>query len=112
MCTDDAIPYSQALDHVYASGEHPALFDQICAYWKLEAMHILIKSLRDMLPYFSNSGHNNYTKLEETEPSVYMKFLEGQFVLRHSVSYWSGIFSDLCIEQVLMGSIKSVGGRI
>ena len=34
MYPDDAIPYSQDLDHVYASGEHPELFDQICAYWK------------------------------------------------------------------------------
>ena len=74
--------------------------------WKL-----YIQSLHDMLPYLSTSGHNNYTKLEETEPSVYMKFLVGQFALRHSDSLWSGIFSDLCIEQVLMmGSIKSVGG--
>ena len=39
-----------------------------------------------------------------------MKFLVGQFALRHSDSLWSGIFSDLCIEQVLMGSITSVGG--
>ena len=62
----------------------------------------------DMLSYLSASGHNNYTKLKETEPAVYMKFLEGQFVLRHGDSYWSGIFSDLCIEQVLVGSIKSV----
>ena len=63
-----------------------------------------------MLPYLSASGHNSYTKLEETEPAVYMKFPEGQFVLRHGDSYWSGIFSDLCIEQVLMGSIKSADG--
>ena len=41
MCTDDAIPYSQALDHVYTSGEHPVLFDQICTYWKLEAIYTI-----------------------------------------------------------------------
>ena len=34
-----------------------------------------------------------------------LSFLKG-----YSNSYWAGIFSDLCIEQVLMGSIKSVGG--
>ena len=49
-------------------------------------------------------------KLEETHPYVYSKFLEGLFVIRQTKSYWAGIFSDLCIEQVLMGSIKSVGG--
>ena len=31
-------------------------------------------------------------------------------VIRQTNRYWAGIFSDLCIEQVLMGSIKSVGG--
>jgi hypothetical protein len=74
-----------------------------------------------MLPYLAASGHNNYVKsfvlylqkidkLEETHPYVYSKFLEGLFVIRQTNSYWAGIFSDLCIEQVLMGSIKSVGG--
>ncbi len=49
-------------------------------------------------------------KLEQTHLSVYNRFMQGLFVLRRSDSYWSGIFSDLYIEQVLMGSIKSVGG--
>ena len=84
--------------------------------WKL-----YLQSLHDMLPFLAASGHNNYTKslvlylgkmekLEETHPAVYCKFQEGLFVVRHSDSYWSGIFSDLCIEKVLMRSIKSVGG--
>ena len=49
-------------------------------------------------------------KLEETHPDVYKRFMEGLFVLRRSDSHWAGIFSDLYIEQVLMCSIKSVGG--
>lgn len=49
-------------------------------------------------------------KLEETHPVVYAKFLEGLSVIRRSDRYWAGIFSDLCIEQVLMASVKSVGG--
>lgn len=80
--------------------------------WKL-----YIQSLHDMLPYLAASGHNKYTKslqlylrkmdkLEETHPAVSSKFLEGLLVVCHSDSYWSGIFSNLCIEQVLMGSIK------
>ena len=84
--------------------------------WKL-----YLQSLHEMLPYLAASGHNNYVKslmlylkkmdkLEETHPAVYTKFLEGLFVLRRSDSYWAGIFSDLYIEQVLMGSVKSVGG--
>jgi len=76
--------------------------------------------LRNCSPIVA-SGHNNYAKslvlylekmdtLEETHPAVYAKFLEGLFVLRRSDKYWSGISSDLYIEQVLMGSVKSVGG--
>ena len=74
-----------------------------------------------MLPYLAASGHKNYVKslvlylekmdkLEETHPTVYKQYMEGLFVLRRSDSYWAGIFSDLYIEQVLVGSIKSVGG--
>jgi hypothetical protein len=84
--------------------------------WKL-----YLQSLHEMLPYLAASGHNNYVKslvlyldkmnkLEESHPTVYTKFLEGLFVLRRSDTYWAGIFSDLYIEQVLMGSVKSVGG--
>ena len=84
--------------------------------WKL-----YLQSLHEMLPFLDASGHNNYVKslmlythkmdkLEETHPSVYAKFMERLFLLRCSDNYWAGIFSDLYIEQVLMGSIKSVSG--
>ncbi len=67
------------------------------------------------------AGHNNYTKslvlyldkmdnLELTHPLVYDKFMEGLFVVRQTDHHWSGLFTDLYIEQVLMGSIKSLGG--
>jgi hypothetical protein len=42
-------------------------------------------------------------KFAQTHPSVYNEFLEVLFVLRRSDGYWSGIYSDLHIEQVLMG---------
>ena len=82
---------------------------------------LYIQSLYQMLPYLAASGQNNYTKslvlyleimdkLEHTHPSVYAKFQEGLFVLHRRDSCLSGIFSDLYIEQVLMGNIKSVGG--
>ena len=83
--------------------------------------NLYLQALHDMLPYLAASGHNNYTKslvlylnkmnnLPQTHPDVYAKFMAGLFVLRRTDSYWSGIFSDLYIEQVLMGSVKSVGG--
>ena len=75
-----------------------------------------------MLPYLAAAGHNNYVKslvlflnkmekLQNTHPNVYRHFVkDGLFVIRRTDNYWAGIFPDLCIEQVLMGSIKSVGG--
>ncbi len=84
--------------------------------WKL-----YLQSLHEMLPFMAAAGHNNYTKslvlyldkmdnLELTHPLVYDKFMEGLFVVRQTDHHWSGLFTDLYIEQVLMGSIKSLGG--
>lgn len=92
------------------------LYSSRTGNWKL-----YIESLHNMLPFLAASGHNNYVKslmlflarmekLETTHPRTFARFNEGYFVLRRSDDYWCGIFSDLFIEQVLMGSIKSVGG--
>ena len=35
---------------------------------------------------------------------------EGYFTIRRSDRFWSGIWSDLTIEQVLMRSMKTSGG--
>ena len=119
MCDEETILHSQPLDHDYASRCHPSISDPSFKHQELEAPSSA--SSRYMLPFLAASGHNNYTKslvlffekmekLEETHPAVYRKFLEGLFVIHRSDSYWFGIFSDLCIKQVLMGNIKSVGG--
>ena len=82
---------------------------------------LYLQALHEMLPFLAASGHSNYVKslvlyldkmehLEQTHPTVYNRFMGGLFVLRRSDSHWSGIYSDLYIEQVLMGGIKSVGG--
>lgn len=74
-----------------------------------------------MLPYLAAAGHNNYVKsihiylqqmqqLEETHNNVYRLFMEGHHVLRRSDRFWAGLSTDLCIEQVLMKSLKFVGG--
>ena len=74
-----------------------------------------------MLPYLAVLGYTNYVKLlalflekmdkmEETHETIYWKYMEGLFVLRHSDNHCAGIFSDLHIEQVFMWNIKSVGG--
>lgn len=74
-----------------------------------------------MHPYLAAAGHNNYAKslslflpkmldLERTHPEVHKSFIAGLFPVRRSDGVWSGIFTDLFIEQVLMAGIKSSGG--
>ena len=80
-----------------------------------------LQTVRDMLPYFAATGHNAYTKsghiylsrmanLKHSDPHVHTHFMKGYHSIRRSDRYWSGLSSDLVIEQVLMRSIKSVGG--
>lgn len=80
-----------------------------------------LKTLQTMLPYLAASGHTHYTKsahiyiqdmydLKETNPKVYDHFLSGHFVIRRSDRFWSGLSTDLVIEQVLMRSLKTTGG--
>ena len=82
---------------------------------------LYVQSLRDMLPYLAAAGHNNYTKslaifiprmqdLQHSHPQAYRAFCGGLFPVRRSNGAWSGIFTDLFIEQVLMAGIKSTGG--
>ena len=80
-----------------------------------------LSSLTEMLPYFAASGHNLYLKssylylqdmfqLEEKHPTVYNAFMSGSNVVRKSDRFWAGLSTYLVIEQVLMRSVKSVGG--
>lgn len=80
-----------------------------------------LASLRQMLPYFAASGHNLYAKsvhlylqkmdaLQDSHPHVYKSFHDGLHVIRRSDRYWSGLSSDLVIEQALMRSVKTSGG--
>ena len=75
-----------------------------------------------MLNLFAATGHVHYTKsarfylqqmldLPISHPEVHNKFVQlGYHVIRRSDRHWSGLWSDLVIEQVMMRSIKSVGG--
>lgn len=84
--------------------------------WKLH-----LQAVQEMLPYFAAAGHNLYAKsayiylqkmqqLPESHPEIYACFLKGYHVIRRSDRYWAGLSTDLVIEQVLMRSIKTVGG--
>ena len=80
-----------------------------------------LKAIKDMLPFFAAAGHNLYmksgyiylqqiTELQETTSEVYQHFTMGNHVVRRKKKFWARLSTDLVIEQVLMRSIKSVGG--
>lgn len=82
-----------------------------------------LKCIEHMIPYFHSSGHNNYSKSAhlylqdmrtlKTEMSEYEYELfvaQGYFTIRRSHKFWSGVWSDMTIEQVLMRTMKTRGG--
>lgn len=82
-------------------------------------MHL--NAISECLPIFAAAGHSNYLKsaylyiqkmemLENENPVVFQKFLDGLHVIRRTNQYWAGLVSDLVIEQTLMRSLKSTGG--
>ena len=50
------------------------------------------------------------SELENRHPDVYLKFVNGRHVVRRSNKFWTGLSSDLVIEQTLMRSLKTSGG--
>ena len=75
-----------------------------------------------MLNLFAATGYSNYAKsarlylqmmkeLPTTFPDLYEQFTHnGYHTVRRSNRFWSGIWTDLTIEQVLMRSLKTRGG--
>ena len=82
---------------------------------------LYLQCLSDMLPYLAAAGHNNYTKsqaifipkmmaLQCTHPDVHAAIMKGLFPVRRTDGAWTGMFTDLFIESVLMAGLKSTGG--
>ncbi|VDI40711.1 Hypothetical predicted protein [Mytilus galloprovincialis] len=80
-----------------------------------------LQTIKEMLPYFAAAGHNLYLKsayvylqqmhgLSRTNPVINEALMSGFHVMRRSDRFWSGLSSDLVIEQVLMRCIKTTGG--
>ena len=76
-----------------------------------------------IIPIFHSSNHFPYAKsarqyfdtmrelpqyMPEEQYKTFVK--EGYFTIRRSHRFWSGIFSDQTIEQVLMRNLKAPGG--
>ena len=82
-----------------------------------------ISTTKQMLNLFAATGHNNYAKtcriyldsietLEADHPEIYEQFIAGNHTVRRTEKSWSGIPTDLSIEQILMRSLKGRGGVI
>jgi hypothetical protein len=82
-----------------------------------------LETMQKMLPCFHASGHFPYAKSahlylqdmfgikECITPKEYEEYVQkGYFTIRRSEKFWSGIWSDMTIEQTLMRSMKSSGG--
>ena len=78
---------------------------------------------RMMLNLFAATGHNNYAKscrlylqsaeeMKDKYPDIYQQFLSGQHTVRRTNKGWSGLWTDLSIEQILMKSLKGRSGII
>ena len=85
--------------------------------WKLH-----LSTVKDMLNLFAATGHLHYAKsarfylqqmceLETSHPDVYHVFSNSGFhAVRRNDRIWSGLWSDLVIEQFMMRAIKTSGG--
>ena len=82
-----------------------------------------IYTIKQMMPYFHAAGHFPYAKSahlyvqlmsdldSKLSPDDFEKFCKlGYFTIRRSDRFWSGIWSDMTIEQILMRNLKVSGG--
>ena len=84
--------------------------------------HLSLSTLQKMLNLFAATGHINYAKsarlylqlmleLPLSHPWLYENIsTKGFHFIRRSDKFWSGLWPDIIIEQVLMRSVKSRGG--
>ena len=86
-------------------------------------MHLSV--VADMLPFFAAAGHSQYAKGARLYLELMMKQVaidstdigrmfrkDNLHTLRYSTHAWSGIPTDLSIEQTLMRQAKSRGGLV
>lgn len=89
-----------------------------CGNWKLH-----LDCLQKMIPFFITSGHFNYAKCSylylqdmfkiytKLNPEYYRQFTQdGYFTIRRCEKFYSGISSDMTIEQTFMRNIHSREG--
>lgn len=82
-----------------------------------------LECVKQMIPFFHATGHFNYAKSahmyvqdmlqlkNDMDRNEYEMFTSGgYFTIRRSDKFWSGVWSDMIIEQFLMRSMKTQGG--
>lgn len=119
-------------DVLSAASKTARLWIQYISY--IEIIQLFIRAEREgdwnlhlvavskMLPLFAATGHNMYAKcgrlylqmmleLPFTHPWLYEQFhSNGHHVIHRTHEYWTGLSTDLAIEQCMMRVLKSRGG--
>ncbi|GBM45498.1 hypothetical protein AVEN_210229-1 [Araneus ventricosus] len=85
--------------------------------------YVYLHCLQRMLPIFHAVGHLNYAKFAHVDIQDRLKLFtslnsaehrlfitHGYFTFRRTEKFWSGICSDMTIEQVLVRSLSRIGG--
>lgn len=103
--------------------EMVALIKKFIAAERMGNWFLHIEAVHEMLPFFHASGHFLYAKsthlyLQDSEKleekmsaREYNDFVKsGFFTIQRSPKFWSGIWSDMTIEQTLMRLMKCEGG--
>ena len=91
--------------------------------WKKKQLGITAATIKSIINSFPITRHNNYAKtcrlyiqfvekLKSINPSLYNQLQLGNHTVRSTGSYWSGIWIDLSIEQILMKPLKRISGII
>ena len=91
------------------------IFAERTSNWELH-----LDALSEMLNLFAATGHTHYAKsarlyvqqmrkLPETHPWLYEQFILGHHTVQRTPKNWTGVWTDLAIEQTLMRLIKSRG---
>ena len=80
-----------------------------------------LDAVKRMFNLFAATGHTNYAKcsriyvqkmelLSDKDPWLFNQFKIGHHAVKRTEKNWSGLWTDLVIEQTLMRSLKSRGG--
>ena len=69
-----------------------------------------MRTVADILPYLAAGGHGQYAKAARLYFVTKYIFCHQQHTVCYSTAKWTGIWTDLGIEQTLMRYCKSCGG--